>query len=62
MRTSGRKPRGVFDRYNIVSAGDLRAAAERLSSPQQMALERPLRNDQFVEAINESRTLDQNIQ
>ena len=33
MRLSGHKTRSVFDRYDIVSGGDLREAATRLNVP-----------------------------
>jgi hypothetical protein len=32
MQMTGHKTRSVFERYNIVSAGDLRDAARRLDS------------------------------
>jgi len=32
MQLTGHKTRAVFERYNIVSAGDLRDAARRLDS------------------------------
>ena len=32
MQTTGHKARAVFERYNIVSAGDLRDAAQRLDT------------------------------
>ena len=31
MQLTGHKTRSIFERYNIVSAGDLRAAATQLS-------------------------------
>ena len=33
MRLTGHKTRSVFERYNVVSDGDLASAAEKLNSP-----------------------------
>jgi hypothetical protein len=38
MKISGHKDRGVFDRYNITSESDLKAAAEMLSKYVQSAV------------------------
>ena len=46
MQMSGHKTRSVFDRYHIVSDGDLREAAQRLNTaftPQTMTV--PLSED-----------------
>jgi len=40
MKLSGHKTRSVFDRYNIVSDGDLRDAARRLEEHQRPATSR----------------------
>jgi hypothetical protein len=37
MMLSGHKTRAVFERYNIVSPGDLRDAAQRLDQFSRMA-------------------------
>jgi hypothetical protein len=41
MTVSGHKSRNVFDRYNIVSESDLRAATRRTQDLNQTLAERP---------------------
>ena len=46
MQLSVHKTRSVFERYNIVSEGDLRAAAEKLDQAAMTAKATPLRRVQ----------------
>jgi hypothetical protein len=47
MKLSGHKTRSVFDRYNIVSDGDLREAATRLE-----ALSKPAKDDKKARPVS----------